>query len=77
MNQIEEKVAQIFSLLLDAEIRPSDDVSMANCDLWDSMKHIEIITTLEEELDVSFEPQDIPQLTSLSLILSKLKEIAK
>lgn len=49
---IENNVAKILSVLLDQEINPNDDISMENQELWDSMKHIEIITTLEEELGI-------------------------
>ena len=42
---VEEKVKEILSTLLEEEI--NEDVSMNNCTKWDSMKHIEIITTLE------------------------------
>ena len=51
---MEEQVARILSLLLGQEFTSNDDVSKENQDLWDSMKHIEIITTLEEELKISF-----------------------
>ena len=71
-----EEVANILGMLLGQDIKPDSDISMENCDMWDSMKHIEIITTLEEELGISFPVEDIPKLTSLELILNKIKEIS-
>ena len=70
---VEEKVKEILSTLLEEEI--NEDVSMNNCTKWDSMKHIEIITTLEEELGVSFEIEDIPKLVSYKLLIDKIKEL--
>lgn len=70
---MEEQVAKILSLLLGHDIAVDDDVSMQNQELWDSMKHIEIITTLEEELRVSFNIEDIPQLTSMKKIIEVIK----
>ena len=67
---MKEKVKNILEMLLNQKV--SDDVSMENCDTWDSMKHIEIIMTLEDELGVSFNVEDIPHLTSLAKILEKL-----
>ena len=70
---IENQVKEILSILLNIEV--NDNTTMNNCDSWDSMKHIEIITTLEDEMDVSFEISDIPKLTSFKLLVEKIKEI--
>ena len=72
---MEEQVAQILSLLLGQNFISSDDVSMENQELWDSMKHIEIITTLEEELGISFNIEDIPKLTSMGKIIEAIKNL--
>lgn len=72
---IENNVAKILSMLLGQEISVGDDVSMQNQELWDSMKHIEIITTLEEELGISFNIEDIPKLTSMQKIVEAIKDM--
>ncbi len=72
---IEEQVAKIFSVLFQKEINSNDSIAKGEDALWDSMKHIEIIMAVEEELDVSFAPQDIPKLTSMKLIVDKIKEL--
>ena len=72
---MEEQVVQILSLLLGQEFKITDNVSMENQELWDSMKHIEIITTLEEELEVSFNIEDIPKLTSMKKIIEAIKNL--
>lgn len=72
---MEEQVTQILSLLLGQEFTSEDDVSMENQELWDSMKHIEIITTLEEELNISFNIEDIPKLTSIKKIIEAIKNL--
>ena len=72
---MEDQVTQILSLLLGQEFTSEDDVSMENQELWDSMKHIEIITTLEEELNISFNIEDIPKLTSMKKIIEAIKNL--
>lgn len=72
---MEEQVVQILSLLLGQDFTSEDDVSMGNQELWDSMKHIEIITTLEEELNISFNIEDIPKLTSMKKIIEAIKNL--
>ena len=72
---MEKQIVQILSQLFENEIKIGDDFSADNEEMWDSMKHIEIIMTLEEEFDISFDPEDIPQLKSLSKIIEKVKEL--
>lgn len=71
----EEKIAQILSILFEKDIAVGDNFSMVTEELWDSMKHIEVIVTLEEELGISFEITDIPRLTSMQLILDAVKRM--
>ena len=72
---MEEQIVLILSQLLERKINVGEEV-FANTEAnWDSMKHIEIIMTLEEEFGISFAPEDIPQLKSLSKIIEKVKEL--
>jgi acyl carrier protein len=73
--EVENRVAEILSVLLKEKIGPGDNVSMDTAVLWDSMMHIQVIMTIEEELDVSFSPEDIPKLTSLQKLVAKIKEL--
>ncbi len=70
-----EKLAEILSVLLGQNVEINSDISMMNCEVWDSMKHIEIITTLEEELGISFPIEDIPNLTSYKLLADEIKKL--
>lgn len=73
MENIEKKVAEVFSVLFKKTVSVGDDISMENEDQWDSMKHIEVIMTLEEELNVSFEPEMIPTLISMDKVVRTIK----
>lgn len=72
---MKEKIAKILSVLFEREVSPDEDVSMENEYKWDSMRHIEIIMTIEEELGISFPPADIPTLTSMKKIIRKVEEL--
>lgn len=74
---MEKQVAEILSMLLGKDFSVGENVSMENQELWDSMKHIEIITTLEEELGVSFKIEEIPTLTSMEKIVEAIKKMEK
>lgn len=72
--QTKEKLAQIMTLLLGQDIKADSSVSMDNCEIWDSMKHIEIISTIEEEFDISLPIEDIPKLTSFQLLAEAVEK---
>ncbi len=74
---MEKQTVEILSMLLGQEFTIDDDVSMENQELWDSIKHIEIITTLEEELGISFNTEDIPKLTSMKKIIEAINNMGK
>ena len=75
MNDTANETARLLGLLLGTNVSPGDDVSMGTSAAWDSMKHIEIIMTFEERFGISFEPEDIPLLTSQALLAAKVEEL--
>ena len=71
---VKERVKEILEILLDHKI-DSDDIKSETEELWDSLKHLEIIVTLEEEFDVKFNQEDILELNSMSAIVAKIMEL--
>ena len=45
-----------------------DDTSPATVDGWDSVRHVELVVALEERFDCMFDPDEVPELTSLTRI---------
>ena len=74
-REYERRVADVVGLVLGRTVTPGEALEKSGEPLWDSMRHIELIMTLEQELGVSFEPEDIPGLTSLALITAKVREL--
>lgn len=72
---MEKEIADIFSTLFDKDIKIDSDISMDNNEEWTSIKHIEIIVTLEEELGIKFKSSDIPNMTSMQKIIEYVKGI--
>ncbi|GHS88866.1 hypothetical protein FACS189487_08020 [Campylobacterota bacterium] len=73
--ELEIKVQKLLELLLGKPIDPAK-TALGVEPLWDSMKHIEIVMTIEEEFGVLFDPSVIPTLVSYAAIVAKLREIA-
>jgi acyl carrier protein len=45
-----------------------DDTSPANVEGWDSVRHVELVVALEERFSCMFDPDEVPELTSLARI---------
>ena len=72
---MEEKVKQIISDLFSVktnEINPK--FGPIDCDEWDSFGHLNLITALEEEFDVLFDENQIPDMQNFELIIHIIKE---
>jgi acyl carrier protein len=51
--------------------------SQENCDDWDSLHHLNLVSELEDEFDVEFEPEEISQMKSYDKIFSILSKKMK
>lgn len=54
------------------EVTP--DLSSATLESWDSFTHLQVILALEGEYGVQFDPQRIPDLTSVARLQAALTE---
>ena len=61
-----EKIINIVSRVFETEVNENTD--QKNCAAWDSLRHLNLIIELEDEFNVSFEPEEIAQLKSITLI---------
>jgi len=59
------------------EIAPEQvtpDLSMGMVENWDSFRHLQAILAIEGEYGVQFDPQRIPELTSVLLLRQELEK---
>lgn len=54
-----------------------DGSSMETIATWDSLKHMEMVAALEENLDIRFKADDIADMISFSAICSIVKNYGK
>jgi acyl carrier protein len=71
---MKEEIKEVLKNVLGTDAIP-DDISQQNCDVWDSMRHLQLIIELEEKFNVSFEPEDIAEMKSLPEIERQVKKI--
>jgi len=52
----------------------TDELAMTNLEVWDSLKHMELIATLEEQLDIQLSFDDIVAMRSVGDIKRVLSD---
>jgi acyl carrier protein len=68
---IDRRLREILRVVLGHDV--TADASRATDASWDSLKHIQLIFTIEEELAVRFSEEEIPQLDSLSKLADAVR----
>jgi len=59
------------------EIEPEEvtpELSVGTIENWDSFRHLQAILAIEGEYGVQFDPQRIPELTSVAVLLAELEK---
>ena len=72
--KIEERVIKIIAEAIEVEGNKIDeDTAIGDFPNWDSMGQLVIITSLEKEFDIKFDPEDIISNLDYNSILSTLE----
>ena len=70
-NKIKEIMAQVFNV---PEASIDSLSSPDTIESWDSLRHMNLVTALEEEFNVRFTFDQISEMLNFSLIIEVLKE---
>ena len=71
----DSKLKEIFETVLELEPEEySENISTDSTEKWDSIKHLLLMSTLEQEFSVSFDDNDLLNLTSFQNIKKRLEE---
>ena len=68
-TSLRELLADIFEI---SQEQVTPELSMGTMDSWDSFRHLQAILAIEGEYGVQFDPQRIPELTSVALLQAEL-----
>lgn len=76
--KIEERVIKIIAKAIEVESNKIDeDTAIGDFPNWDSMGQLIIITSLEKEFDIKFDPEDIMDLEDVGDMISAIEEYTK
>jgi acyl carrier protein len=68
-TSLRELLADIFEI---SEDQVTPELSTETVDSWDSFRHLQAILAIEGEYGVQFDPQRIPELSSVARLQSEL-----
>ena len=74
-QQVPSSLRNILADIL--EISPDEvtpDLKAEMVENWDSFRHLQVILAVEGEYGVQFDPQQIPELTSVGLLQAELEK---
>ncbi|ELN9096401.1 acyl carrier protein [Campylobacter coli] len=72
---MEKQFYEILKNILEIEINEHTNLSMNNCPEWNSLAHIDIIMSLEEEFEIKFDKEKLTELNSQNMLLKEIKKL--
>ena len=71
----QEKIIKIIADSIEVEVNKIDeDTAIGDFPKWDSMGQLIIITSLEKEFDIKFDPEDIMELEDVGDMIAAIEE---
>jgi len=73
---LEQKIKQLFADVLQVSIdQILESTTPDNLEEWDSLNHLNLIATFEEEFSIDIEPEEIPEMmenySAFTLLIQK------
>lgn len=69
MTQLKTLMAEVLTI---SENEIVDDLRMSDTDIWDSLRHMELVIAIEETFEIELTGDDIVEMTSVASIRSVL-----
>ncbi len=71
---MEQKIKEVMAKIFDIAVEKIDEnTSPETIATWDSLKHMSLILSLEEEFDIQFEDEELIEMMDFKSILEILK----
>ena len=79
MNRTEvyPRLAAVFKDVFDREVALADETTAADVPGWDSLNHITLIGTVEDEFDVKFPMKDVVGMKNVGELVDKIIELSE
>jgi acyl carrier protein len=71
---VEERIREIMALVFERPVAPGETVSFGTEPAWDSLRHVELIFSIEDEFEIRFEEPELAELTSLHALTQAVSQ---
>lgn len=72
---IQEEVIKLIAKVLEVSVAEIDeDTAIGDIPVWDSLRHVMIISALEQHFSIQFEPEVIMDMEDVSDIVAAIEE---
>ena len=74
-EEVYERLNAVFADVFDdSDLKVNDETTAADVDVWDSLVHITLIDSVEEEFDISFDMKTIVKLKNVGEMVDVIME---
>ena len=74
--EVYSRLADVFRDVVDREVALADETTAADVPGWDSLNHITLIGTVEDEFDVKFPMKDVVGMKNVGELVDKIIELS-
>ena len=71
LNRVRQIISDVFSVDMNSVTAETHVDSIA---AWDSMAHLNLVLSLEQDFGISFTPEQISELTSVKVIVKQVEQ---
>ena len=75
--EVYSRLTDVFRDVFDREVALADETTAADVPGWDSLNHITLIGTIEDEFDVKFPMKDVVGMKNVGELVDKIIELSK
>lgn len=75
-DEVYSRLKEVFQDVFDKEVALTDEMTAADVSGWDSLSHITLIGTIEDEFDIKFPMKDVVHMKNVGELVDKIIELS-
>lgn len=76
-EEVYSRLKEVFSDVFDKDVELCDSTTAADVPGWDSLTHITLIGTVEDEFDIKFPMKDVVHMKNVGEMVSLIIELSE